>query len=215
MSRIGGVYSDLDNECFDTPDFSRFSAVCEVYLAETCCNSSNLDQEGRMEASLQKWERMTSRPRTAQPAGSQNSLLASKPGHPFWLWVMALAIENGPRVNFFQAFVQPIHSTVGVDLISMAHYQFASSEKQGDSVCLLPALDWHGMEKDGWVSDHKPRYVKHHGTHVWKSSGKTVEKVVIGILKWIVLPVGCMVALVRSGKVELRWFRRIPVMLGF
>jgi hypothetical protein len=116
-------------------------------------------------------------------------------------------VENGPRVNWFQAFVQPIHSTVGVDLITMAHYMYRSTEPDTDTVCLLPARDWHGLAKDGWEGP-PPRFVKHHGTHVWAAKGKTLMMVTWGIVKWIGVPVACIVMLVRSGKLELRWLRR-------
>lgn len=207
LSKVGGLYSDLDNECKATPDFASLPQRCEVFLAETCCNSSNLDQDGRMRASLARWEKLTGRPRSDQPPGTQNSLMGSRPGHPFWLWVLALGIENGPRVNWLQSFLQPIHSTVGVDLLSMAHYQYRSTEPDGKSVCELPALDWHGLAKDGWVGP-PPKFVYHHGTHVWRSSSKTAWMITSGIVRWILLPIAVLVLLVRSGKLELRWIRR-------
>jgi hypothetical protein len=59
LSRVGGMYADLDNECKSTPDFAELSNKCEVLLAETCCNSSNMDQDGRMRDSLARWEHLT------------------------------------------------------------------------------------------------------------------------------------------------------------
>lgn len=95
--------------------------------------------------------------------------MGSTPNHPFWLWVLGLAVQDGPYSVLSKYFPQPVHSTSGVDLVSVAHYQFSAAALGGNSVCLLPALDWHGLAKDGWVGP-PPRFVFHHGTHVWSTS---------------------------------------------
>eukprot|EP00040_Diaphanoeca_grandis_P040433 m.261811 g.261811 ORF g.261811 m.261811 type:complete len:376 (+) comp43207_c0_seq1:155-1282(+) len=168
----GGVYADLDNECFANPEFPSMS-TCNVYLAETCCGQDIVNQLERYTAETKKLVRADQVDRPI-PNPVQNSLMVSTPNHPFWDDLLNLAVTNGPAKNFLQRWtgIAPIHSTVGVDLLSAANFMYGGDSK---GVCELSKEDWHG----GIEGAPAPRYAIHHGTHVWKSKAHNAKRIVI------------------------------------
>eukprot|EP00041_Stephanoeca_diplocostata_P007166 m.98897 g.98897 ORF g.98897 m.98897 type:complete len:342 (-) comp16763_c0_seq2:127-1152(-) len=184
----GGVYADLDNECLTPPRLPDMK-TCQVYLAETCCGIHNDEQNDRYNNAVQFWSSLRGgRERGLVPPGVQNSLMASRPGHAFWMWMLGLAVEQGPRGQWIQRYFQAIHSTVGVDLLTVANYQYTVAANDGNTVCLLPKDEWHGNKAISESQDYAvEKFVVHHGTHVWDSKMRTTFSIVTGVVQLVVI----------------------------
>jgi hypothetical protein len=182
----GGVYADLDNELFAAPAWPDMDN-CHVYLAEVCCG---IHTERQMERYVVETGSLIpegeDRP---TPLPVQNSLMVSTRGHPFWKKLIHLAVERGPANHIWQRWtgLHPIHLVVGVDLLSSANYLYGSKNGDVGAVCELPKEDWHG----GIEGAPPPRFVQHHGTHVWKTFKHNLGSIVVVVIVGIMVLVGC------------------------
>ena len=117
---------------------------------------------------------------------TQNSLVASAPGHPFWAFLLQLAIQRSG--TSLVALRRPVPRTVGVDLIAFANYAWAlmhppsprSFDGQPDLVngtCILPYEDWHG-DPEGIQAGTAamPRFAIHLGTRTWRSQAAFLKE---------------------------------------
>eukprot|EP00658_Telonema_sp_P-2_P053702 TRINITY_DN4230_c0_g1_i4.p1 TRINITY_DN4230_c0_g1~~TRINITY_DN4230_c0_g1_i4.p1 ORF type:complete len:356 (-),score=51.95 TRINITY_DN4230_c0_g1_i4:339-1406(-) len=192
----GGLFADLDNECLAYPTLPTGTGNCHLYFA---------DQPPHQVAQFQRYlawielvkdanEDLRARP---IPAPVQNSLMISAADHPFWLNLLAMAVERGPVSNPWQGWFgvgtigcgwnQVVPWTVGVDLCSSANFLYGAANDT--TVCTVPNREWGHSSVDD-KADPKI-YVRHHGTHTWVSPLETHEKV----LQYL-LPVSFVVGLV-------------------
>jgi hypothetical protein len=77
--------------------------------------------------------------------------------------------------------VQAIQSTTGVDFLSIACYLGTGRPELKGQICELPWEEWHGRSGDACLTHPPPKFVRHHGSHVWKSAsgwGCTIIKLV-------------------------------------
>lgn len=190
LNVYGGVYADLDNELFSAPQFPAMDR-CQVYLAEVCCGEHTQKQMDRYMAEVSSLT--PEGPSRPTPVPVQNSLMVSVANHPFWSKLIHLAVERGPANNILQRWtgLHQIHKVVGVDLLSSANYLYGA-----ESVCILEKGDWHG----GIEGAPEPKYVKHHGTHVWKTFKHNFAAIfAIIILSLLVLVGGIYMCLRATG----------------
>lgn len=85
-------------------------------------------------------------------------------------------------------------------VINTVRQRYVTSNEDASSLCIFPAVDWHG---NGAV-DPQPKYVKHHGTHVWGSKSVTTWNITIGIIKFILLPVAFFMVIAQYIKVDIK-----------
>ena len=176
MLSVGGLYADLDNECFAPPELPGINQTdgCKAYVATQGCTDSFLwnctaDQLGAFRADVHTEDVHTDRAPLVGPlVPVQNSLLASAPGHPFWAAVLDLANQRFATQGATQMSVR---RTTGVDLISLANYRWnaAAFNQPSKRVCALSADEWHGGDPEAVKAGRlkPPRYVLHHGTASW------------------------------------------------
>eukprot|EP00037_Helgoeca_nana_P011637 m.104640 g.104640 ORF g.104640 m.104640 type:complete len:355 (-) comp20958_c0_seq1:285-1349(-) len=168
----GGVYSDLDNECMGPPEFPETG--CDVFLAEQYCEGKGCreDQVTRYRQAVMKYAAEGRGPGldAAIPNPVQNSLMASSPNNKFWNVTLDLAVERGPATHPMQRMtgVQAIQSTTGVDMLSMACY--LGTGRPDIKICELPWTEWHGHYGEACLTNSAPKFVRHHGSHIWKSA---------------------------------------------
>eukprot|EP00035_Acanthoeca_spectabilis_P029943 m.7062 g.7062 ORF g.7062 m.7062 type:complete len:356 (-) comp3908_c0_seq2:146-1213(-) len=173
LDLYGGIYADLDNECMGPPELPSTDG-CSVFLAEQFCEGKGCreDQVTRYRQAVEKYAAQGRGPGldAAIPNPVQNSLMASTVSNKFWNITLDLAIERGPATHSMQRLtgVQAIQSTTGVDMLSMACYLGTGLPEF--KICELPWTDWHGHYGEACLTNAAPKFVRHHGSHVWKSA---------------------------------------------
>eukprot|EP00041_Stephanoeca_diplocostata_P017168 m.341800 g.341800 ORF g.341800 m.341800 type:complete len:403 (-) comp20614_c0_seq3:2191-3399(-) len=172
----GGMYADLDNECMAPPVLPNIHK-CKVYLAEQFCNEAcRKDQHTQFKALTQEYDKVL--PENQMPPPLQNSLMISPADHWFWNKTLDVAIARGPMAHMWQRWtgIQAIQHTTGIDLLSIVNFLAQPSAE----ICTLPKEDWHGLYGEDCKSPsyQNPKYVHHHGSHVWTSSSS-------GLCWWI------------------------------
>mmetsp|Transcript_21188 Transcript_21188/g.55214 ORF Transcript_21188/g.55214 Transcript_21188/m.55214 type:complete len:358 (-) Transcript_21188:144-1217(-) len=173
LDLYGGIYADLDNECMGPPEIPR-DPGCSVFLAEQFCEGKGCreDQVTRYRQAVEKYAAQGRGPGLDSPLPNpvQNSLMISTAGNKFWNVTLDLCVERGPATHSLQRFtgVQAIQSTTGVDMLSMATY--LGTGNPAFKICELPWTDWHGHYGEACLTNPSPRFVRHHGSHVWKSA---------------------------------------------
>jgi hypothetical protein len=170
LSKYGGVYADLDNECRIPPDFDAFKG-CTALLSQQPLKS--IQGYFAIDAYKQMGKRYgVEMDFTAESDrwAVQNSFMASAPGNAFWNHLIQLAISRANEAkdsSFVSSWLKPFGATVaqssGVSLNTEAYFSWRFQQGHRD-VCSLPRTEWNGEDSDTAAS----KYIVHHGTAVWR-----------------------------------------------